>query len=922
MSALDHDIRWWRQSLARRAELADEDLDELEDHLRILVERKVDEGDSAEVAFQKAVRQLIDLEAIEHSWVATPSAPPLPEPWSPPTNRRLSGGEIVWSFFQDLRYAVRTLAKKPGFTTVVVLVLALGIGINSSMFSLIYSLLWRPPNLEDPREIVVFAAVDGDGRVADGVSYPDYLEYKKETSVGRMALHFPLSVQLQADSEPGGGVEAAGQRVWGSVVSANYFETLGVEPLLGRGFDSRADDGPVEPVVIIGHALWQSRLGGDRGVVGRQLRLNGETFTIIGVAPPGFRGAHALMTAELWLPLSAAEVLSPVSREILLDRKRRSIWAVGRLTPSVSIEQAQIRFQTMALQLAEEYPEANEGISIRVLPESQARMGTGSGPILRLASLVMLLSVALVLLIACVNVANLVLVRAATRRREVGIRLAMGASRARVVRQLLTESLVLAALGGAAGLALAVASMRVLAASMSSTSLPISFDPSLDPSIVAYAVLLTAVTAVLFGLVPALRISKSDWGGSLRSEGRGLSSGASSGGLRRVLVVAEVAACLVLLVSASLFARSLQNTVAIDVGFEPENRLAVSVDLSLNGYDAERSREYYRALRERVASLPGVHTASWAMPIPLDTFAMNGSVYVDGAESNRRTGEPLQALYATVDGHYFATLGTPILRGRGIETTDIEGRVPVAVINQTMAERFWAGRDPIGLTFRLDESRGERIEVVGIAANGKYRQVAEEPIPYFYLSYEQGLGASLNATLVAHSALPPIELSAQVQSASRALDAKVLLLDVKTLENHLRSSAFLPATLAATLVSAFGLLGLALAVVGLYGLLSYSVHRQTGEIGLRIAMGATRRDILKMILGSGMRTTAVGVAIGLLASLGAGRLLVGLLHDVSAVDPISFALVPPILLLVAFLACLVPALRATRIDPMRALRNE
>ena len=423
--------------------------------------------------------------------------------------------------------------------------------------------------------------------------------------------------------------------------------------------------------------------------------------------------------------------------------------------------------------------------------------------------------------------------------------------------------------------------------------------------------------------MPALHVSRSQWGATLRSEGRASIGGSDTGRLRRWLVVAEVAACLVLLVVASLFSRSLRNVVGTDVGFEPRDRIAASVDLTLNGYDQPRRAQFYRDLRQRVASLPGVHSATWAMPLPLATFASNAFLYVDGYERGGRD-EPIEVLYSQIDDSYFETMGTRILRGRGIEKSDLEGRAPVAVINQFMAERYWPERDAIGQTFKLDAPDSPPVEVVGIAADGKYRQVAEDPLPYVYLAYEQGARSrmAVGATIVVHSSQPAAAITEQLRAEARALDEEVALLEVRTLDEHLERSAFLPARTAAMLVSGFGLVALALAIIGLYGLLSYSVQRQTAEIGLRIAMGATRRDILGMVLGSGLRLTAFGVAVGLGVALLAGRAVVGLLYNVSAIDPLSFVLVPPTLAAVAMIACLVPALRATRVDPTTALRGE
>ena len=925
MSRLDHDIRWWRERVSQRAGIVQEDLDELEDHLRILVDQYVRDGQEPEAAFRLAASQLSDVETVPEDWVRSSAAPPLDEPWSPPTRRFPNVGEIAWSLIQDLRFAVRTLAKKPGYAAVVVLVLAIGIGINSSMFSLIHSVIWRPPNIDRPEEIVVFASVDANGRASDGLSYLDFLDFEETMADdGGMALHFPLSMQLHPDDEP--GRRGPGQRVWGNITSANYFETLGVRATLGHTYDESARSDS-EPVVVLGHSLWQKRFGGDSAIIGRQVLLNAQSFTVVAVAPPGFRGAHALIQADLWIPLSSAELLSADSRELLRDRKSRNLWAVGRLHEPSRAAPVEARLRDVAERLAETYPESNEGLSIAIFPESHSRMGMGSGPVLRLASLVMLASVALVLLIACVNVANLVLVRAAGRRREISVRLAMGASRARVIRQLLTESLVLSTVGGVAGLAMAAGSMqlvgRALATSTPEASIPLFFDPQLHPTVVLYALGLSIVTAVLFGLFPALQVSRANWGGTLRSEGRALSDGAASGRLRRGLVAAEVAACLVLLVTASLFARSLQNVVRADVGFDPRDRIAVRFDLGSSGYDADRRDQFYRDLRDEAATLPGVRSATWAMPLPLDTFGTNTSIHVDGYDTEGEASNgPLMVFYSNVDAHYFDGMGTPILEGRPLRESDTRDALPVAVVNRTMAERYWPGGRALGQSFRLDSAEGTEVRVVGVAADGKYRTITEPPVPFVYFSQPQRLRAPFTATLVVHSSQPMSALMDPIREAGRRHGEAAMMLGAQTLEQHLRSSAFLPATLAATLVSAFGLLGLLLATIGLYGVLSYSVSQQTSEIGLRMAMGATPTDILRMVLASGLKLTSFGIVAGLVLSIGAGRLVVGLLHNVSAFDPLSFALVPPVLALVALLASWIPARRATRIDPTRALRNE
>ncbi len=922
MSPLDHEIRWWRESLGSQVGVCDDDLDELEDHLRILIQRRRDEGASETEAFRWAADQLADVEERARAWVPSASSPPLRDAWESPRGRRLRPGEVFWSLLQDAKFGLRTLASQPGYSSMVVLILALGIGMNSAVFSLIHSLLWRPPNLEKPEEIVVFASVNAEGRTSDGLSHLDFLDYEDAaTDVVRMALHFPVSAQVEL--EAASGTESATRRYWGNVTSLGYFEMLGVDLAVGRPYDETTS--AADPVVVISHALWESQFASASSVLGQPLRLNDQTFTIAGVAPSGFRGAHALISADFWVPLDFVDLLLPGSSEMLEGRKERHIWAVGRLQPGVTLSQAQVRLQQLAGNLEQQYPESNRGVGISVFPESHSRLGMGSGPIIKMTSAVLLVSVGLVLLIACVNVANLVLVRGAARRREISIRLAMGASRGRVVRQLLTESLLLAGVGGLLGLSSTGLAMRLLGRSLTSSpatsSLPIRFDPTLSGWVLFYALVLTLATVALFGLVPALRASKAHSGSGLRSQSQ---SQAVGGRLRRALVAAQVAACLVLLVTSALFARSLQNVVRAEVGFETEDRMAADFDLTAGGADQERQRRFFKEMRDAIASSPGVDSASWALPLPLGTFGAPTHVYVDGytGGSDLDHDEPVQALYSNVDGHYFETLGTRIVSGRAIQESDREDSLPVAVVNETMAKRFWAEGDALGKTFRLDELDGTQVQIVGIAADGKYRQVNEDPIPYLFLSHDQRLAGAPSATLVVHSSLPEITLAEQIRQTARQLDESVVVLRARSLQDQLRNSTFLPSMIATGLVSLFGLVGLGLAVMGLYGVLSYTVSQQTSEIGLRMAIGATRTDVLRMVLGSGMKLTAIGVLLGVVASLAVGRLVVGILYNVSALDAVSFLVVPPVLAVAALSACWLPAMRATRIEPTLALRNE
>ncbi|HZS04926.1 MAG TPA: ABC transporter permease [Blastocatellia bacterium] len=823
------------------------------------------------------------------------------------------------TLFQDLRFGLRMLARRPGFTATAVLALALGIGANSTIFNLVNALLLRPLPVVRPDEIVAVYTSDYSSTEYGTSSYPDYVDFRDRNGVfaGLVAYQAtPFSLNT-------GG---ANERAFGEIVSGNYFTVLGVRPAPGRGFLPEEDITPgAQPVVVISHKLWQQRFGGDPGVVGRIVKLNGHPFTVVGVAPEKYSGLTRGLAADLWVPAMMMEQALPGSRN-LVERGSRGFSVMGRLKPGVTLAQAQADFRVIAEQLFKAWPQEwtnirKESRVITLLPESEARVMPGFRKPLIIFMALLMTVVGLVLLIACANVANLMLARATARRREIAVRLSLGASRGALIRQLLTESLLLSLAGGGVGLLLAAWGADLLMAFKPPMQMPIEIDLRTDWRVLGFTFGISLLTGILFGLAPALAASKPDLVAALK-EGEGM-AGHGRTRLRGAFVVAQVALSLLLLVGAGLFLRSLGNASAIDPGFDPDNLLAMTMDLQLQGYDRARGKNFSRQLLDRVRAVPGVEAATLAEYLPLNLDGARRGITIEGYTP--RPGESTEVGSVTVAPGYFETLRLPVLRGRSFGGQDREGAPGVVMVNEAFARRYWPGQDPLGKRIRMGAMRGGNsdelpaLEVIGVVKDGKYVTLGEGATPFFYLNLAQGYDPA--PTLIVRTRGNPTDYLPAVRNVVAALDDSLPLFDVKTMREHL-GLALLPARLAGTILGIFGLVALVLAASGIYGVMSYSVARRTREIGIRMALGAGRGDVLRLIVGQGMKLVVIGTAIGLVAALALGRLLGSLLYGLSPADPLTFAGMVLLLAGVALAACWIPARRATKTDPMIALRYE
>jgi predicted permease len=810
-------------------------------------------------------------------------------------------------FFQDLRFGARQLWTHPGFTIAAVLCIALGIGANSATFSFANALLFKLPNVEEPERLVRLFVNWTSGLKFGSFSYPDYVDFRDRndvfTDLAAESLR-PLHLSTGRQNE----------KVAGSVVSGNYFSVLGIEMVLGRAFFPEEDETPgTHPVAVLSHGLWERRFGAEPNVVGETVLINGQSYTVIGVAPKGFYGTNVAIRSDIWVPILMQEQLIP--GEDLLDR-RGFHWLqfiIGRLKPGVTVEQARASTNALMANLIAEYPDSNTGKSIDVYPEAQASLH----PMIRqgfvgFMSLIFGV-VGFVLLLACANVAGLLLARMAARHREVGIRLALGAGRRRIVRQLLSESLLLSFFAGGLGLLLAYWLIRLMQSFQPPTDFPIHFDIGIDPMVLGFTFLVAFIAGIIFGLAPALQATKHDLVSSLK-EGTTSQVGRASL-LRRFLVIGQVAVSLFLLIGAGLLVRGLQSAQDLDVGFDPDHQLIAVVELGLQGYNETQGRQFRQSLRERVAALPGVQSVGFGVDIPLHMSGRQNGVLPEGFEVPEGSDRPSIDLNF-VDHGYFQAMGIPILRGRGFELADDEDAPPVIIINEAFAERFWPGEDPIGKQVRTS---GEDHTVIGVVPTGKYFSLGEDPKPFFYHT----LGRYYHGTSTLHvrTAGDPNGLLEAVRREVRELDATLPISDLKTMHAAL-GFAFLSARMGAGVVGAFAVLALLLAAVGLYGVIAYSVSQGSRDIGIRMALGARSRDVLGLVLGKGMKLTAAGLVIGLVLGLALTRLMGSFLYGTSTTDPVSYISGCVLLAGVAFMASFLPARRATKLDPVVVLRDE
>jgi putative ABC transport system permease protein len=794
------------------------------------------------------------------------------------------------------------LLKQPGFTLIAVIALALGIGANTAIFSVVNAVLLKPLPFADPgRLIVVYESNLQRGITRNSVSYPNFVDWREQNHVfERMCSYRTSDFVLTGDGEPA--------RLSAGVVSADLFSLLGVAPVLGRSFRTEEDKpGDTGRVVILSHRMWQRRFNADPNVVDRSLVLGGKNYTVVGVMPEGFHFPVASEPVDLWSTVS-------IDSGMFEQRGAHYMHVIARPKPDVALEQASAEMDGIAANLERQYPDENTRRGVTLVPALESLVGE-----VRPALLILLGAVGCVLLIACANVANLLLARATTRHKEMAIRSALGASRWRVVRQLLTESVLLAIAGGALGLLVAMWGTDVLV-SLTRNDLPRAAQIGLDGRVLAFTLLVSIITGIVFGLAPALHSSKTDLTESLKEGGRGSTEGARRNRVRAVLVVGEVAIAIILLAGAGLLIQSLRRLQQVDPGFNPHNVLSFSIGLPEVKYKPAQQVEFYRQLTARIESLPGVRSASSVMPLPLGGDRMRVTFETEGRPIPK--GELPATEIRTIGLSYFKTIGIPLIRGRDFNERDDKKAPPVIIVNEAFAKQFFPGEDVIGKHIKPgisadDDEPGLR-EIIGVVGNVKHLSLSAEADPEAYEPHAQ---LTFDMAMLVKTDSDPRSIVNAVQAEVRAMDKDLPAYDIRTMDEYLAASVAQP-RFNTLLLALFAGIALLLTAVGLYGVMSYSVNQRTHEIGIRMALGANRSDVLKLVVGQGMALTVIGVAVGLTGAFFLTQLLKTLLFGVSATDPVTFAAIALLLTGVALAACFVPARRATKVDPMIALRYE
>jgi predicted permease len=822
------------------------------------------------------------------------------------------------SIRRDIWHGFRVLIKTPGFASVAVLTLGLGIGINSTVFTWLKGILLNPlPGVENAdRLVTVHPIMTKAGGGAMSFSYPDYLDYSSATDVlSGLAAYSMTHANL--------GSPGHFEREWGMLVSANYFDVLGVKPHLGRGFVPAENKVPLaSPVVVLSYNLWHRRFSAEPKIVGQSILLNNKSYTVIGVAPSGFWGSFGGLAMEFWTPMMMASQLSE-SRD-LTSRGDHWFDVMGRLKPGVSVAQAQANLESIAEQLAARHPDSNDGVTARVFTLLK---DPNSAQSFLLPAIAILTAVAaLVLLIACANVASLLLARAASRSREIAVRLALGAGRWRLIRQLLTETLVVASIGGAAGLVFAYWAAGWFSAIIPDVGYPVQFDLHLDGKVLLFAIAATAATAALSGLVPALQASRLDLIAAVKEGDRAAGVSSHRSRLRGSLVSGQVALSVISLIAAGLLIRTLVMARSANGGFNPDNVLLASVDLFSQGYDRDKGLSLLHRLDDSLRSAPGIQSVTFADRLPLRLLGSSSTDFTAEGYSPRQ-GEEVSIRYNVVGPDYFKTLRIPLVQGRGFEVRDDDRSTPVIVINETLARRYFSGQDPVGkyLISGLEYASnttgtpGVKREIIGVIKDVKEFSLGEPPEPYCYIPIYQFYRASV--TIIARTSGDPWAALAPMRDELRMLDSGLPVFHVTTLVQQTDIS-MIGQSIAAKFLLVFGALALALAGIGLYGVMAYSVSQRKQEIGIRMSLGASPGRVIRLIMKQGMVPVVVGMALGFGAAVAVTRLISSLLIGVSATDPLTFAGVGAVLLLVALLAILIPTLRACKIDPIDALRYE
>lgn len=820
------------------------------------------------------------------------------------------------SFWQDLRYAWRSLAKAPGFLIIAVVTLGLGVAVNTTIFSVVNGLLLRPLPVPHPEQLTVLT-MDLPGNSSDHTfSYPDYKDVQAQNDAFSSVFGYRVSL---------GGLDfdGKGDHCIFSRVTGNYFSALGVKPLLGRLISPTEGQTPdADPVIVLGYSYWQKRFGGDPNIIGKQVELNNRPATIVGVAPKEFHGTYFILDMEAYVPVNAPFYgdSSTNAKQVLSQRDDRSLTLMARLKPDVSLKQAKVALAVLAHRLSDTYPQSDKGAAINIYPEKLARPDPDPDNTGGLAALAFMTLAGLVLLVACFNVANVLLVRATARQRDMAVRAALGAGRWRLVRQHLTESFVLALAGGVAGVLLGSWASGFLGSLNLRTEVPLRFDFSSDLRVYLFAFGAVCLTGFVVGLIPALRVARTDAGVILHEGGRTSSDGPRRHFARSSLVVAQVAGSLLLLIVAGLFVRSLGKAEQVNLGFEPDQVLNVTLSPDEVGYKEDRGREFYRELLPRVRALPGVVSAAEAFTVPMGLIGSDNEVIIEGHPLKPGEQAPNIANNMVSPG-YFQTMRIPLLEGRDFTDADGKDAPRVAIINRKMADQFWPNEDPIGKRFEKKASDHKPITVVGVVQTVKYKGIIETPQPFFYLPLDQEYLAF--RTIQVRTSVPPTSLAGPLEALVRELGPNVPITEVQTMSDALNNAnGFFLYRFGAQATATLGLLGLILAVVGVYSVVSYAGAQRTHEMGIRMALGAERKDILQLVLGQGVTVVGIGIALGLVLAFAIARVFSGMLVGIGAGDPLTYSVASVLLLAIALFACWIPAYRATRIDPISALRYE
>ncbi len=808
---------------------------------------------------------------------------------------------LLTDFFQDLRYAARMQRKNPGFTVVAIIALALGIGANTAIFSVVNTVLLRPLPYKDPERLVmVWEDASKHGYPRDTPTAANFVDWRNQNTVFEgMAAILPQSFNLTGAGEP--------ERLRGRAVSASLFPLLGVEPQIGRVFTNAEDQRGSNQVVVLSYALWQRRFGGDNGIVGKTLNLNGQPYIVVGVMPARFQFPSS--TDEIWTPIA-------FTAEQAADRTTHYLQVLARLKPGITLEQAQTEMSTIAARLQQQYPQSNTDVGAEVTSLHEHTVGD-----IKPALLILLGAVGLVLLIACANVANLLLARAAVRQKEIAVRVALGARRWRLIRQFLTESVLLATLGGVVGLGIAYGGLILLRAFIPQT-IAQAKQVTMDPKVLGFTFLVSTITGLIFGLAPALQAARFNQTETLKEGGRDSATGSSGKRIRGLLVTAEVAISLVLLIGAGLLINSFLRLRNVDPGFRTENLLTMKFVLPHPKYkDFERRSAFYTDLIQRVQALPGVNSAAVTSNLPLYRQGNSIAVGIEG-RPDPPPGQELIVTTRIVSPGYFKTMSIPVLTGRQFTDQDTRKSPLVMLISETMARRVWPNEDPVGKRVALGpiQRPEDWFQVIGVVKDVRQFELSAEPKPQMYLLYRQ-TDFFAPEDLVVQTGVDPASMATTVRNAVWEIDKDQPVSNIRTMEEILLDS-IARQRFNMLLLAIFGAVALILAAVGIYGVMSYSVAQRTHEIGIRMALGAQTGAVLKLAVGYGLKLVLAGVAIGLIAAFALTRVMSTLLFGVTATDPMTFTLISLLFVCVAALASYIPARRATKVDPIIALRYE